>query len=320
MGGSSKTEKNHHEISSKFDDRFIVGCLFSRKFKIEAAVKMLTSNWEWRKEHGFEKIPEWSSMNKPLMMADFAVTVPGARTKNGLGIIYAKFGNMIPDDHPNFVEDIVNYMMWNNMIGIFLEDMDYHRNGICFVADMKSVGWKNIDTKLQKTVNSALMDKFPLKISQVLILHPPMILKPIMAGVRLLVKKKIMDRIQIIEPEEVLDYIDKSQLLSDFGGEVHFSIETYFDWVDKVLATNMEPKIHVKVTPKQKSHESYPRDKVPHLQLPKDGGEGDEARIGSLSDRISRKEREEKEAAAKDVEKAKAVHVNSKHRARVNSQ
>jgi len=241
--------------------------LFSRKLDVKRALKMLESNLKWRKENGHDDTPDWAKLNKPLIKSDFAMTIPGARTKNGHGIIYGKFGNMVPDDHPNFVKDIMDYIMWNNMVGIFLEDMEYHRNGVCFIADMKSTGWRNLDMKLQKTVNSALMDNFPMKISQVIVLHPPAIFKPLLAGARLFVKKKILDRIEMLEPEDLLKFVAPDQLAAEFGGKITYTIETYLEWVDQVLAQNHPPATPIKVELRAKSRKHYPRDLVPHIHL-----------------------------------------------------
>jgi len=171
---------------------------------------------------------------------------------------------MVPDDHgKNFVQDVLDYIIWNNMKGAFFEDMDFHRNGICFICDMQSVGWRNIDMKLQKSVNNALMENFPTKIAHVMVLNTPVIFKTLLAGLRLFVKRKIMDRIQVVEPNELINFIDKEQLSADFGGDQHFTIETYIDWVDHVIAEQL-PKTPVKVPLKEKSKEIYPRDTVAH--------------------------------------------------------
>jgi len=285
-----------------------MGCLFARKMKEDRAVKMLQMNLEWRKENGFEKIPEWHSLNRNLLLADFAYYIPSTRSKNGYGIIYAKFANMIPDDHPNFLEDILKYMIWNNMMGIFLEDMDYHRNGVCFVADFKSVGWKNIDTKLQRTAGSALMDRFPMKISSLLVLHPPIIFKAVVTGVKLFVKKKVMDRVQIIDPEEITKYIDKSQLSSEFGGDIDFTVETMLDWVDQVLANNMAEKTPVKVPYKRKSKDKYPRDLVPHIQLPdNDDHDKIDNKPRPHSARLSKKRTDEEDEGGKGEKDEKEI-------------
>jgi len=266
--GQTLQELKKHDIAVGFEDRFLMGCLFSRKLDIKRTIVMLESNKKWRKENGYEQLPHWSSLNKNLLLSDFAFTIPGTRTKDGYGIYYAKFGNMVPEDHgKNFVKDIIDYIIWNNMIGSFYEDMDFHRNGLCFIADMKSVGWKNLDMKLQKTVNSALMDNFPMKISQVIVINPPSIFKPLLAGSRLFVKKKILDRINTMEESELSDFISQDQLSSDLGGNFRFTIETYIDWVDNVIATEGTPKTPVQVPLKQKSKKVYPRDDVPHLGL-----------------------------------------------------
>jgi len=244
-------KNTYPELCSKFDDRFIMACLFSRKLKLDRTVLMLEANFEWRKHHGFEEIPDWYSLNRSVLADNFAYTIPGARTKDGHGIIYARFANMLPSDHENFVSDILNYMMWNNMVGILTEDMDYHRNGAYFVADFKSVGWKNWSIKLQSTVTSALMDKFPLRINRLLCFNPPVIFKAILAAAKLVVKKKLVDRVQLIRPEEVTKYIDKSQLSSEFGGDIDFNILNMFDYFDQVMPMNPPPKNPVKIITKR---------------------------------------------------------------------
>jgi len=245
-------KNTYPELCSKFDDRFIMAGLFSRKLRLERTAKMLEANLEWRKAHGFEEIPDWYSLNRSVLADNFAYAIPGARTKDGHGIIYARFANMVPDNHENFAEDIINYMIWNSMVGILTEDMDYHRNGVYFIADFKSVGWKNWSVKLQSTATSALMDKFPLRMKRLLCFNTPGIFKAIMGAAKLLVKRKLYERVQLIQPEEITKYIDKSQLSSEFGGDFDFNVLNMFDYFDKVMQVNPPTKNPVKIVTKNR--------------------------------------------------------------------
>jgi len=181
-----------NKIAKFFNDRFLMGCLFSRKMDIARTIKMLKSNLKWRLSNGYEKIPRWDEIDKNVLKANFALTIPGARSKDGNSILYCKLGRMVPSElGKNYLKTIIEFIIWNNSIGTFLDGLDYHRNGLIFIADLQGVGWKNIDISLQRKVNSAMMDNFPLRISKVLIMNPPSIINAVISCARVFVKKKL---------------------------------------------------------------------------------------------------------------------------------
>jgi len=47
-----------NKIAKFFNDRFLMGCLFSRKMDIVRTMKMLKANLKWRMAHNYEKNPE----------------------------------------------------------------------------------------------------------------------------------------------------------------------------------------------------------------------------------------------------------------------
>jgi len=225
-----------HKLAKFFNDRFLIGCLFSRKMDIDRTVKMLKSNLKWRMANNFEKIPRWNEIDKTPLRANFAITIPGARSKDGNAILYCRLGRLVPSElGKNYIRTIVEFIIWNNSIGTYLDGLDYHRNGLIFIADLQGVGWKNIDINLQRKVNTALMDNFPLRIAKVLIINPPGIINAVMGCAKIFVKKKIMDRIQIIQKDQILDYIDPSQLWNEFGGDVEYTVDNLIDAITQRL-------------------------------------------------------------------------------------
>jgi hypothetical protein len=225
-----------HKLAKFFNDRFLMGCLFSRKLDIERTIKMLKSNLKWRMSNNFEKIPRWSEIDKTPLRANFAITIPGARSKEGHAILYCKLGRLVPSElGKNYLRTIVEFIIWNNSIGTYLDGLDYHRNGLIFIADLQGVGWKNVDISLQRKVNTALMDNFPLRISKVLIINPPGIMTAVMSCAKIFVKKKIMDRIQIVQKEQILDHIDADQLWTEFGGDVEYTVDNLIDTITQRL-------------------------------------------------------------------------------------
>jgi len=181
--------------------------------------------------------------------------------------LYCHLGRLVPSElGKDYLKIILDYIIWNNSIGTFLDGLDLHRNGLIFVCDLEGVGWKNIDIALQRKVNNAMMDNFPLRIQKVLILNPPGILGAIMGCVRVFVKKKIMDRIQTLRTrDELLDHIDADQLWSEFGGECEYSVENLIEDINARMEEK-PLKLHTitknKKNKKKKAKQNLPKKKI----------------------------------------------------------
>eukprot|EP01126_Amoeba_proteus_P011456 TRINITY_DN14619_c0_g1_i6.p1 TRINITY_DN14619_c0_g1~~TRINITY_DN14619_c0_g1_i6.p1 ORF type:complete len:314 (-),score=44.65 TRINITY_DN14619_c0_g1_i6:320-1261(-) len=179
-----------------FSDRFLMACLFARKLDVTRTQTMLENNKRWREENGYREIPKWESLNRArLEEGRFGLKIPGSRGRNGEGIIYVRMGRMFPGKWPDFIETCIQWTVWNGMQGGLYESMDYFRNGIMMIADLENMGWDNIDLTLQNRMSSALLDNFPMRTCKILILNPPWILNAFLDALRLVIKKKVMDRV-----------------------------------------------------------------------------------------------------------------------------
>jgi hypothetical protein len=236
------------QVSKFFHDRFLLACLYSRKMDIQRTVKMLKSHIKWRISNGYGKVPEWEKIDKSFLEANIGMMIPGTRSKEGSAIIYFKLSNLIPSEFG--IKTIVDYVIWNYSQGTFLNGLDFHRNGIVVIGDLQGVGWKNIDFGLQKKINAALMDNFPLRIHKVLLIHPPSIVPALISCFRLFIKKKIMDRIEVSQPEEIENFIEKDNLWKEMGGNVEYNSENL---IQSVTDYNPSKKLKLRsISKKQK--------------------------------------------------------------------
>jgi len=218
-----------------FTDRFLMACLFARKLDIKRTEEMLLKNKAWRTENGYAELPPFKSLNfEMLKTGRFALKIPGCRGKNGEGIIYVKMGKMVPSAHTDFVESCVQWTVWNGMHGGLYDSMDYFRNGIMMVADLEGMGWDNVDVTVQRRISSALLDNFPMRTCKILIINPPWILNAFLGGMSLFIKKKVMERIYVLEnKEDLLTHIDKEYLLKEYGGDVEYEVEDWFKFLEE---------------------------------------------------------------------------------------
>jgi len=225
-------------IAAEFSDRFLMACLFARKLDLKRTEEMLQKNKAWRDENGYSSLPAWDSLNKKMLEdGKFALKIPGCRGKNGEGIIYVKMGNMVPSAHEDFPENCVKWTVWNGMHGGLWDSMDYFRNGIMMVADLSGMGWDNVDLNVQKRISSALLDNFPMRTCKILIINPPWILNAFLSGMSLFIKKKVMERIYVLEkPEDLLVHIEKDYLLQEYGGDIEYTVSDWFKFLQETDA------------------------------------------------------------------------------------
>jgi hypothetical protein len=223
------------EVAKGFSDRFLMACLFARKLDLARTEEMLAKNKAWREENGYAEVPAWDTMPKKMLEdGKFALKVPGCRGKNGEGIIYVKMGQMVPADHEDFTEGCVKWTVYNGMYGGLHETMDYFRNGIMMVADLKDMGWHNVDFSVQKRIGSALLDNFPMRTCKILIINPPWILNAFLSGMSLFIKKKVMERIYVLDgPEALATHIEKESLLTEYGGELEYAIPDWYKFLEE---------------------------------------------------------------------------------------
>lgn len=85
---------------------------------------------------------------------------------------------------------------------------DAFRHGIVFVEDFEGYGWKNFSTKVtiksdlltlsvqwQQALTEIITDRWPVSYKLIAVLHPPAIMKPVLAIIKFFTKKKLLDRV-----------------------------------------------------------------------------------------------------------------------------
>jgi len=76
-----------------------------------------------------------------------------------------------------------------------------------------------------------------MRTCKILIINPPWILNAFLGGMSLFIKKKVMERIYVLEkPEDLLVHIDKQYLLKEYGGEIEYSVTDWFKFLQETDA------------------------------------------------------------------------------------
>jgi hypothetical protein len=219
--------KKHCDTCKHYSDEFLFATLFARKMDIDRAIELLEHNWKWRIANGHEVVPSVDEIDWEFVQANLCV--PGARTKDGLGIVFAFFAKQDPSALD--IEKVLKWCCWFYTEGMFHNGMDVARNGIFMVSDMEGLGWKHFDMKFQKRMMEIYQDNFPTRMKKSIQVNPPSFIKVIWTLARPFIKKKMMDRFFVGSVAEIQDYIAKDQLWSPYGGDIEFKHE---DWVEQI--------------------------------------------------------------------------------------
>eukprot|EP00028_Trichosphaerium_sp_Am-I-7-wt_P015545 CAMPEP_0168511874 /NCGR_PEP_ID=MMETSP0405-20121227/2422_1 /TAXON_ID=498012 /ORGANISM="Trichosphaerium sp, Strain Am-I-7 wt" /LENGTH=202 /DNA_ID=CAMNT_0008530189 /DNA_START=274 /DNA_END=882 /DNA_ORIENTATION=- len=157
------------------------------------------------------------------------LSVPGARTIEGYAILYNRMSLYDPLGDK---EDFIDWVATIHLLSFTSEGMDYHRNGICVVVDMKGMTWDHFDPETRKKASQLVDNKLPCRLKRLLVLNPPVFLSALMAIARLFVKSKILQRVRMLSSEaDLLKYIDKDQLHESYGGDVSYTNQQWFDHI-----------------------------------------------------------------------------------------
>jgi len=225
--------KTNYEICKNFSDEFLMASLFARKLDLVRTHNLLQSNWKWRVENNFVILPKFSEIPKEYYKS--ITFVNGARTKDGSGILYFEVKEMEINKGPWTMDNLMKWIAWYFMIGMFSEGMDYFRNGVQYIQDLQGYSWKQFDLDFQKKGGAAMTDHFPARIKGFLILNPPAIFNAFMKIMKTIIKTKLMDRVEIVTLKELQKYADKDNLRADFGGNIAHGYEEtvafFEEWV-----------------------------------------------------------------------------------------
>lgn len=224
-------KEKHPKICSYYSDEFLCACLFARKMDLERVHVLLLANWKWRKENKMIKIPTIEEINLEVFHTFFGI--PGVRTEDGCGILYATVNpDHVAGKEPWSVESVTKAATFFNFVGVFLEGMDYVRNGICIAMDLGNFGWNHWDVSFWSGMGGMWTDTFPMLMKRIAIVNPPYILSGLMKLASLFVKKKIMSRITTLDSHETVDLQNHLEISPElcskhFGGALVYTWEQY---------------------------------------------------------------------------------------------
>jgi len=118
------------------------------------------------------------------------------------------------------------------------EPLNAWRNGICLLVDLKGFGWSNLDMSSKgRESNRAMQGVFPFRIRVIYAFNGGAIVSALVQAAKLVLPKKLMSRVQLIDVAELKSIVPTKYLLEQHGGECKLTLK---DFQQELLDTEGE--------------------------------------------------------------------------------
>jgi len=217
----------------KETDKFLCVCLFSRRHVLDDTVELLDKYMKKRRELGFDVNPP-SLKDEYLrkhIEAGIILKPKYGVDKHDRLLHYIFVAKDKPKERP--ITTLYAYGFWETCYQIQTETLRTWRNGSTLVVDFKSFGLSNIDLSPKGIEYSkALSGLFPKRIRKVYLLNGGWLLKIISEGAKLVLSKKLCERVEVTSPDGLRHAIPEEWLLAEYNGKSTFGVQ---EWIEMIM-------------------------------------------------------------------------------------
>jgi len=202
-----------------------------KKFDVELALGLMKGYVDIH-----ELIPDWSKDSvREYVSSGVTLVDPKARDKEGRGIYFVHAG----------LQDMKYLDDWQiRVVATFaqmeplLELDEIQENGFTIVLDLKGAPF-TMD-KNARVFFDALQNKLPAKLKTIFIVNPPWFFRVIYKVLALFLRKKIRDRIHVLDEKDLVRFIDPEFIpVTMVNGKNKYNID---DWIRDYVPVVTPPK------------------------------------------------------------------------------
>jgi len=207
-----------------WSDKYLLYFIFARRHDMELTKELLQKHLAKLKEYGFDK--------RTLTVDDCHgfksgsnLYIKGAVDKYERLVTYYKMRY----DEPKTIDLKQKYAMlfWDTRYRCEIEPIRYLRNGMLIVGDLGGFGWKNIDLSPEsKEYMAAMSGVFPRRLRDLVAVNGGPLLRLIMKAGKVILPKKIMKRVHVIDKKALKDLIPDQWLPVEYGGSLKLTTES----------------------------------------------------------------------------------------------
>jgi len=222
-----KTELGE-ELTTSVPDKQLLKFLHWKP-DINRAAERFRAHVQWRNDNGWafdnpHLLVSTDKQLKKLTKSQFFIAPESMVSKGGAAVIVGRLrkNDMKDGRTPTEVCRAILYT-----IDRVLEREEAQMNGIVIFHDLNGLSKNNIHPLIPKML-TAIIGNFPIKISGLYLLNPPLVFRVFFTPIiRILFPKKLKERTHYVDSiDDVYNIIDKAKLLKEHGGELDFDPDT----------------------------------------------------------------------------------------------
>jgi len=225
-------------------DKFIATFLFARRHNMKDVGALLKKFYHKKEEFAsdldFHRVPSVTYTKILSKSSEFVGNLPvfqptGYRDNKGRMLKFM----VVESFNPCSRDVAITYALcfWEVYYLVATEPLNAWRNGTVVVLDLKGAGWRNVDPSAKgREAMKAFQGVFPARIRAVWGINGGILISTLMAAAKLVLPKKIMDRIKLMYAEDLKDLIPAQNLPVRFGGEASHDF-TFDDYYTQIMET-----------------------------------------------------------------------------------
>jgi len=229
----------------KETNKFVACFLFARRHNVEETTKLLQRFYSKKAEfaHMFpgQHIPSFkynSYLEKNMIDGGGSMLQPqGYRDNKDRMLRYFLMG-LDKTSARDLNESYVAFY-WQTYYQIATEPLSVWRNGIGIVVDLKHAGLANIDISAKgREIYGAMQGTFPVRVRSMMVVNGNWLVSALMSAAKLVLPKKLYDRIKLMDVSRLKDLIPHDNLLPQFGGSAPSF--TYVEYLKEIAQKEEE--------------------------------------------------------------------------------
>lgn len=235
------TSTQYHQYIKDWSDKRILYFILSRRHDMKEVKELFRVHFEKASQLGFLDPNNYTfdKIRERFAEAKTNILIKNAVDKHDRLILYYRIRYDIAKKNNDMHK--YRFMFWETFFKCDIEPIKYLRNGLVIIVDMKDFGLKNLDMSSEaKEFNKNMTGMFPRRIRAMMVVNGGTFLKMALAAGRLILSKKIMKRIIVLDKKSIKDMIPDKWLLTEYGGSLKLSFDESLKLIDQEEKKRLE--------------------------------------------------------------------------------
>jgi hypothetical protein len=210
-----------------------LACLRARKHNVARAHELVGNYMRWRDEYGIDETTIHNDAELRALIERGVVIAHDNCDKAGRYVLTVRMSRTDPGRWSPRYAIMATHAAIESLL---LRHPEAQSRGIAFVNDMSDIRMGNVDTRVPREMFAAFNSKLPVRFGGIYIVNPPFFMRMIFPMVRMFMKRKMQDRMQMLSNgyPQLTSFFDEDQIPDDMGGTLDTANDDFLPTVERI--------------------------------------------------------------------------------------